>query len=163
MRLVSKSRATFAVKSRRISSALRTSVATAGCVTVAAYRSAVNEPRRTRARAKGRRRPSAAARRQQQQRAPEARSSGAGVPPSRGFAGYDHIDARVRDLASARRFYDILMPELGLTEIKLFESGTEYYEPYRQGASRRFFGIHEDPEHHTNESRICFSADTPAD
>lgn len=85
------------------------------------------------------------------------------MAPSKGFAGYDHIDARVRNLASARRFYDILMPELGLTEVKAFDGGSEYYEPNRQGASRRFFGIHEDPSHTANESRICFSADTPAD
>lgn len=81
----------------------------------------------------------------------------------RGFAGYDHIDARVRDLASARPFYDILMPELGLVEIKPFDGGVEYYEPHRQAASRRFFGIHEDPAHSPNQNRICFSADTAAD
>ena len=85
------------------------------------------------------------------------------MPSPKGFAGYDHIDARVRDLASARRFYDVLMPELGLIEIKPCEGGAEYYEPFRQGASRRFFGIHEDPTHAPNESRICFSADTAAD
>jgi len=55
------------------------------------------------------------------------------------------------------------MPELGLIEIKPCEGGAEYYEPFRQGASRRFFGIHEDPTHAPNESRICFSADTAAD
>jgi catechol 2,3-dioxygenase-like lactoylglutathione lyase family enzyme len=84
------------------------------------------------------------------------------VPP-RGFAGYDHIDARVRDLAGARRFYDVLMPEMGLTEVKAFDGGVEYYEPNRQGASRRFFGIHEDLAHGANENRIAFAADTPAD
>lgn len=83
--------------------------------------------------------------------------------PSRGFAGYDHIDARVRDLASARRFYDVLMPELGLSDVKTFEGGTEYYEPLRQGFSRRFFGLHEDPLHVPNENRIAFSAETAAD
>lgn len=82
---------------------------------------------------------------------------------TRSFAGYDHIDARVRDLASARRFYDVLMPELGLVEIKTFEGGTEYYEPHRQGVSRRFFGIHEDPSHRPTESRICFAAETAGD
>jgi catechol 2,3-dioxygenase-like lactoylglutathione lyase family enzyme len=83
--------------------------------------------------------------------------------PSKGFAGYDHIDARVRDLARARRFYDALMPELGLIEIKTFEGGTEYYEPHRAGSSRRFFGLHEDPLHAPNDSRICFAAETAAE
>src|SRR5579885_1786375 len=55
------------------------------------------------------------------------------------------------------------MPELGLTEVKVFDGGAEYYEPHRQGASRRFFGIHEDSAHTPNESRIAFAADTPAD
>jgi catechol 2,3-dioxygenase-like lactoylglutathione lyase family enzyme len=81
----------------------------------------------------------------------------------RGFAGYDHIDARVRDLASARRFYDVLMPELGLSEVKTFEGGTEYYEPHRQGVSRRFFGLREDPAHRPNGVRICFAAETAGD
>lgn len=83
--------------------------------------------------------------------------------PSKGFAGYDHIDARVRDLASARGFYDVLMPELGLLEIKTFEGGAEYFEPHRASNSRRFFGLHEDPLHTPNETRICFAAETAAD
>jgi len=78
------------------------------------------------------------------------------------FAGYDHVDARVRDVAAARRLYDVLMPELGLTEIKTFQTGVEYYEAHRPGA-RRFFGIHEDRSHRPNDTRICFAAETPAD
>ena len=83
--------------------------------------------------------------------------------PQRGFAGYDHIDARVRDLGSARKFYDVLMPEMGLVEVKTFEGGIEYYEPHRQGVSRRFFGVHEDPLHKPNEIRIAFAAETAAE
>jgi catechol 2,3-dioxygenase-like lactoylglutathione lyase family enzyme len=80
-----------------------------------------------------------------------------------GFAGYDHIDARVRDLASARRFYDVLMPELGLVDVVAIDGGTEYYEQARAGYARRFFGIHEDPAHQPNDCRICLAAETPAD
>ncbi|MBV8151720.1 MAG: VOC family protein [Candidatus Eremiobacteraeota bacterium] len=79
------------------------------------------------------------------------------------FAGFDHIDSRVRDLAAARRFYDLLMPELGLTETVEIENGIEYYEPYRPGQARRFFGLNEDREHRANATRISFAADTPAD
>jgi len=79
------------------------------------------------------------------------------------FVGYDHVDARVRDIAAARRFYDVLMPELGLSEVKTSENGVEYYEAHRSGGSRRFFGIHEDRSHKPNESRIAFAAETPAD
>jgi catechol 2,3-dioxygenase-like lactoylglutathione lyase family enzyme len=79
------------------------------------------------------------------------------------FAGYDHVDARVKDLAKAREFYDVLMPELGLVDIRPFDGGAEYYEAHRPGVARRFFGIHEDRMHQPSTSRICFSADTPAD
>ena len=79
------------------------------------------------------------------------------------FAGYDHIDVRVHDLREARRFYDVLMPEVGLLEIKPCEGGVEYYEQHRTGSARRFIGIHEDRGHRPNQTRICFAADTPAD
>lgn len=79
------------------------------------------------------------------------------------FAGYDHVDARVRDLVAARRFYDVLMPELGLAETVADEDGVEYYEPHRPRYARRFFGLHEDRKHHANAGRLCFAAETPAD
>lgn len=79
------------------------------------------------------------------------------------FAGYDHVDARVRDLAAARSFYDVLMPELGLVDIVTFEGGVEYYEQARTGYARRFFGLHEERSHQPNSSRICLAAETPAD
>jgi catechol 2,3-dioxygenase-like lactoylglutathione lyase family enzyme len=77
--------------------------------------------------------------------------------------GLDHVDLRVRDLAAVRAFYDALLPELGLVDVREFENGVEYYEPERPDAARVFFGLHEDPAHRPNGSRVAFSAATPAD
>ena len=45
------------------------------------------------------------------------------------FSGFDHVDARVRDLTAARMLYDALMPALGLTHIYEEEGQVEYYHP----------------------------------
>jgi catechol 2,3-dioxygenase-like lactoylglutathione lyase family enzyme len=80
------------------------------------------------------------------------------------FAGYDHVDARVRDLAAARGLYDALMPALGLSDVHESPGEIEYYQPGAvNGRSRPLFGLHEDPEHVANETCIAFSAPTPAD
>jgi len=44
------------------------------------------------------------------------------------FSGFDHVDARVRDLAAARTLYDALMPALGLPTLRE-EGQVEYYHP----------------------------------
>ena len=79
------------------------------------------------------------------------------------FAGFDHIDLRVVDLAAARRIYDELLPALGLTEIYESPGVCEYSEPPEPGESRRFFGLNADPAHRPNATRICFAADSPSD
>ena len=80
------------------------------------------------------------------------------------FAGFDHVDARVRDLAAARAFYDVLMPALGLTEIVEGPGEVEYYHPpLGANAPRPFLGLHEDPEHVSNETCLAFTATTPGD
>lgn len=80
------------------------------------------------------------------------------------FAGYDHVDARVRDLAAARGLYDALMPALGLSEVREGTGEIEYYQPGPvNGRSRPLFGVHEDPAHVPNETCIAFSAATPGD
>jgi len=79
------------------------------------------------------------------------------------FAGFDHVDSRVRDLAAARNFYDLLMPELGLCQVVELDGSVEYYEPEHRGRARRFYGLHEDRHHRPNSTRISFAAETPGD
>ena len=80
-----------------------------------------------------------------------------------GFIGFDHIDLRVHDLASARRLYDALLPALGLSDIHETAESIEYYEPRRVDAPTRFFGLHQAIGHRGDASRIAFSARSPAE
>ena len=79
------------------------------------------------------------------------------------FAGFDHIDLRVSDLAEARRLYDVLLPELGLAEIRTEAGAVEYYEAAHGDAARRFFGVREDRAHVPNATRLAFAAASAAD
>jgi catechol 2,3-dioxygenase-like lactoylglutathione lyase family enzyme len=80
------------------------------------------------------------------------------------FSGFDHFDARVRDLAAARAFYDVLMPALGLTDVVEADGDVEYYRPpLGVNGPRPLFGLHEDPQHVANESCLAFTAPTPGD
>jgi catechol 2,3-dioxygenase-like lactoylglutathione lyase family enzyme len=79
------------------------------------------------------------------------------------FAGFDHIDLRVRSIAAARPLYDALMPALGLVEIAVTDT-VSYYEPvHAPGSARRFFELNEDPGHAANAIRIAFRAESAAD
>ena len=80
------------------------------------------------------------------------------------FSGFDHVDARVRSLAEARAFYDVLMPALGLTDVVEGDGEVEYYHPpLAVSGPRPLFGLHEDPQHVANETCIAFTAATPGD
>jgi catechol 2,3-dioxygenase-like lactoylglutathione lyase family enzyme len=80
------------------------------------------------------------------------------------FAGFDHIDLRVRDLAAARPLYDELLPALGLIERLETVDSVEYYEPRHVPVRpRRFFGLNLDPGHVPNANRIAFTAESAAD
>jgi len=79
------------------------------------------------------------------------------------FEGFDHVDLRVSTLAAARPFYDRLMPALGLSEVEEWETPVvEYCEPARPGRARRLVGIHEDPAHRPNLSRVAFGVPSRA-
>jgi len=80
-----------------------------------------------------------------------------------GFAGFDHIDLRVHDLAAARPLYDALLPALGLTDIHETDGAIKYYEPRRIDAPTRFFGLNGSPGHRGDASRIAFTARSAAD
>jgi catechol 2,3-dioxygenase-like lactoylglutathione lyase family enzyme len=79
------------------------------------------------------------------------------------FAGFDHIDVRVVDLAAERGFYDALLPALGLTEIVEAPDTREYYEPLAPDEARRFVGLTVDAGHRANATRIAFAAASPSD
>jgi len=72
----------------------------------------------------------------------------------------DHIDHRVRSLAAARPFYDMLMPALGYTRTIDYGSSFEYYCP---DEANQFFVLDELAHHRPSETRIAFAAATRAD
>jgi catechol 2,3-dioxygenase-like lactoylglutathione lyase family enzyme len=88
------------------------------------------------------------------------------------FAGFDHIDCRVRSLAAVESFYDRLMPLLGLTEKRFAfvdENGdwhtrtsgelyntVDYRESDVQDRATFFIGFTENPEHIPGNTRIAF-------
>ena len=70
---------------------------------------------------------------------------------------FDHIDLRVRDLASAKRFYGALLPALGFT---IDSSGEEWCIWQTPGEGPvAFFGFPEEPKHQPNDNRIAFWAE----
>jgi predicted lactoylglutathione lyase len=75
-------------------------------------------------------------------------------------ATFDHIDHRVRSLASVSGFYDALMPALGYTKRVAGQTVIEYYHPDEVDP---FFGIHQHADHAPSRSRIAFAAQTRAD
>jgi catechol 2,3-dioxygenase-like lactoylglutathione lyase family enzyme len=72
---------------------------------------------------------------------------------------FDHIDLRVKNRASAQKFYAKILPVLGFTREKSDEEwGTFYAET--NGVPTEFFGFTEEKNHRPNETRIAFWADT---
>ena len=76
---------------------------------------------------------------------------------------YDHIDLRVRDLAEARPFYEVLLPALGFTRETRIPNWIQYEAAAPDDGPAPFFGVTESPGHVPNESRIAFWAESPAE
>ncbi len=75
---------------------------------------------------------------------------------------FDHIDLRVTSLASARPFYQLLLPALGFT--KDVSDDTWYQlEAEVQAGVAEFFGITESPDHVPNGTRVAFWADSTSE
>ena len=72
---------------------------------------------------------------------------------------FDHVDLRVRSLAEARQFYDMLLPALGFTRDVKIEGWLQYEAAGTDGATE-FVGITESPQHVANECRIAFWANS---
>lgn len=75
---------------------------------------------------------------------------------------YDHIDLRVRHLATVRNFYRILLPALGFTREVEVEGWLQFAAAGIGGATE-FFGITEWPQHVPNDCRIAFWAASTKD
>jgi predicted enzyme related to lactoylglutathione lyase len=75
---------------------------------------------------------------------------------------YDHIDLRVRSLAEARRFYEVLLPALGFTRQASVEGWLQFESDDADGVGE-FFGVTESPQHVANECRIAFWADSDSE
>jgi predicted enzyme related to lactoylglutathione lyase len=71
----------------------------------------------------------------------------------------DHIDLRVKNLETARKFYGELLPLLGFT---CDRSDAEWGTFYTVGKDKpsEFFGFTKDPDHQPNGTRIAFWAET---
>jgi hypothetical protein len=88
------------------------------------------------------------------------------------FAGFDHVDCRVRSLATVEPFYDALMPELGLPRKRFSyvdDAGdwheassehryntVEFYEEAQPDRATFFMGLIERPDHVPGATRIAF-------
>ena len=75
---------------------------------------------------------------------------------------YDHIDLRVRSLAEARSFYEVLLPALGFTRNVRVEGWLQFEAAGADGATE-FFGVTGSAGHTANECRIAFWADSPSE
>jgi catechol 2,3-dioxygenase-like lactoylglutathione lyase family enzyme len=73
---------------------------------------------------------------------------------------FGHIDLRVRDLAEAERFYDSLLPALGLTE-RYHGETWKVWAATDPGTA--YFGVTESAGHIANENRIAFSVPSAED
>jgi catechol 2,3-dioxygenase-like lactoylglutathione lyase family enzyme len=69
----------------------------------------------------------------------------------------DHIDLRVRNLASARLLFDALLPAMGCSRINADDESAGYHRPAESG-SEPFIWLVEDRDHRPNETRIAFAA-----
>jgi predicted enzyme related to lactoylglutathione lyase len=72
---------------------------------------------------------------------------------------FDHVDLRVRSLAEARPFYEMLLPALGFTREVTIEGWLQYEAAGTDGATE-FVGVTESPQHVSNDCRIAFWADS---
>ena len=81
---------------------------------------------------------------------------------------FDHIDLRVKDMETARKFYAKFLPQLGFVEEKHEPPPPgqgltdDFHTFYSAGGDKpsEFFGFTQDKNHQPNDTRIAFWADT---
>ena len=70
---------------------------------------------------------------------------------------FDHIDLRVKDMKTAERFYEQVLPAIGFTR----KSTGEWISFEAEGEGKpEFFGFTQEPKHRPNGTRIAFWADS---
>jgi len=74
---------------------------------------------------------------------------------------YDHVDQRVRNLATARLFYLALLPALGFTRDDSNERWLEFES--EDGEVSDYFAVTESSDHVPGQSRIAFWAESPSE
>lgn len=74
---------------------------------------------------------------------------------------FDHIDLRVPSLSGVEGFYRALLPALGFTEDLTVPGWLQFYAA--GDGSTEFFGVTESAAHVSNENRIAFWAEGPAE
>jgi catechol 2,3-dioxygenase-like lactoylglutathione lyase family enzyme len=75
---------------------------------------------------------------------------------------FGHIDLRVRSLAQALPFYEVLLPALGF--VKRYDGEQwKVFATEEELPAAAYFGITESGEHVANENRIAFWASDPAE
>jgi catechol 2,3-dioxygenase-like lactoylglutathione lyase family enzyme len=91
------------------------------------------------------------------------------------FAGFDHVDCRVKSLAAVEAFYDPLMPELGLPQKRFSyvdDAGLwhhasadhryntiEFFEEAQPDRATFFVGFIESRSHVPSATRVAFRVD----
>ena len=72
---------------------------------------------------------------------------------------FDHIDLRVTDMETAKKFYRKFLPELGFVNEKPGRAFHTFFSAVGSQPSE-FFGLSPDKNHKPNRTRIAFWADT---
>src|SRR5215470_9763780 len=72
---------------------------------------------------------------------------------------FDHIDLRVTDMETAKKFYRKFLPELGFVHEKPGRSFHTFFSAVGDQPSE-FFGLSPDKNHKPNRTRVAFWADT---
>src|SRR5262245_29413723 len=72
---------------------------------------------------------------------------------------FDHIDLRVTNMETAKKFYGKFLPQLGFVHEK---PGRYFHTFFSAGGDKpaEFFGLSPDKNHKPNRTRIAFWADT---
>ena len=72
---------------------------------------------------------------------------------------FDHIDLRVKDMETAKKFYRKFLPQLGFVHEKPGRSFHTFFSAMG-GKPSEFFALSPDKNHKANRTRIAFWADT---
>jgi catechol 2,3-dioxygenase-like lactoylglutathione lyase family enzyme len=75
---------------------------------------------------------------------------------------FGHVDLRVSDLDAALRFYDALLPALGLTE-RYHGDEWKVWATTDPLPSTAYFAVTEEAEHVPNANRIAFRVESSAE